>query len=45
MNVVSLDMIEAFLLDVDMDFPIPLSDKVILNEYAVKLYEKATLCY
>ena len=44
MNVVSLDMIEAFLLDVDMDFPIPLSDKVILNEYAVKLYEKATLC-
>lgn len=44
MNVVSLDMIEAFLIDVDMDFPIPLSDKVILNEYAVKLYEKATLC-
>lgn len=44
MNVVSLDMIEAFLFDVDMDFPVPLSDKVVLNKYAVKLYEKATLC-
>lgn len=44
MSNVSLDMIKTFLFDVDMDFPVPLSDKVVLNEYAVKLYEKATLC-
>lgn len=33
-----------FLEEVDMDFPVHLSEKVILSNYANKLYTTATLC-
>ena len=38
-------LIKEFLEKVDFDFPIPLSKKVNLKEYANKLKEKATLFY
>ena len=36
--------IEAFLRQVDGDFPVPLSQKQELSAFAAKLWEKATLC-
>jgi ribosomal protein S18 acetylase RimI-like enzyme len=33
-----------FLRDIDTDFPVSLSDKVELSEYAYKLWRRATLC-
>lgn len=38
------ESLRAFLAEVDGDFPIPLSDKVDLGEYAEKLAGRATLC-
>ncbi len=37
--------IEAFLRAVDTSFPVPLSQKQELHEFALKLYEKGTLCF
>lgn len=36
--------IEGFLIKVDKSFPVPLSKKQNLSEFAIKLNEKATLC-
>lgn len=36
--------IEEFLIKVDKSFPVPLSKKQNLSEFAIKLNEKATLC-
>lgn len=44
MDKVTVKMIEDFLYDVDKDFPVNLSKKVDLENYAKKLYEKATIC-
>ena len=40
-----VEIIEIFLNKVDKTFPIPLSQKQDLHSYAIKLAEKATLCY
>lgn len=40
-----VEIIEIFLNKVDKTFPIPLSQKQDLRSYAIKLAEKATLCY
>ena len=37
--------IEAFLYAVDKDFPVAISEKVDLKEYAKKLFDNATFCY
>lgn len=37
--------LETFLFAVDSMFPVPLSEKQDLHEFARKLFEKATLCY
>ncbi len=42
--IASVRQIEEFLNKVDKLFPVPLSQKQNLNEYAKKLYEKGTLC-
>lgn len=39
-----LDSVEAFLRKVDRDFPVPLSQRVDLEQYAAKVVSKATLC-
>lgn len=44
MEDISLKMIQSFLCTIDKDFPIHLSDKVNLDEYANKLYKNATIC-
>lgn len=44
MDKITVKMIADFLYDVDKDFPVNLSDKVNLDDYAKKLYDKATLC-
>lgn len=36
--------IEAFLIKVDKSFPVPLSNKQNLKDFAIKLNEKATIC-
>lgn len=41
----TLEQIEEFLIAVDHDFPVPISKKVDLKEYAKKLFENATICY
>lgn len=41
---IGVEEIERFLKEVDKTFPVPLSKKQNLSEYAKKLYEKATLC-
>lgn len=41
---ISKSILEDFLNDVDQTFPIPLSNKVRLDDYAQKLITKATLC-
>lgn len=40
----TVEQLERFLRRVDGDFPVPLSHKQDLGEYACKLREKATLC-
>lgn len=40
----TVEQLEAFLRNVDRDFPVPLSQKQDLGAYARKLHEKATLC-
>ncbi len=40
----SVDQIYNFLCRTDKDFPVPLSEKTDLREYALKLYHNATLC-
>ncbi len=40
----NIEKLEDFLKKADKLFPVPLSEKVNLHEYAVKLFEKATLC-
>ena len=40
----SKDRILEFLLKIDMDFPVPISEKQDLNMFAEKLYNKATIC-
>lgn len=35
--------IEEFLLEIDKDFPVPLSKKVNISEFSKKLFEKATI--
>lgn len=40
----TLEQIEEFLNAVDKDFPVALSQKTDLKEYAKKLYENATIC-
>ncbi len=39
----TVEEIEAFLNDVDKDFPVAISEKVNLKEYAEKLFDKATI--
>ena len=41
---VTISQIEAFLRATDKTFPVSLSQKQDLSEYARKLYERATLC-
>ena len=41
---ISAQEIERFLKEVDKTFPVPLSKKQNLSEYAKKLYKYATLC-
>lgn len=41
---ITREQIEKFLLVVDKCFPVPLSEKTDLSEYAEKLREKATIC-
>ncbi|MBE5750973.1 MAG: GNAT family N-acetyltransferase [Clostridiales bacterium] len=41
----SIDEIEKFLNAVDKEFPVPLSQKTDLHEYAIKLYEHATIFF
>lgn len=38
------EQILEFLEEVDVDFPVHLSEKVVLSDYAQKLYTHATLC-
>lgn len=38
------EQLEIFLRITDRTFPIPLSDKIDLSEYALKLEQKATIC-
>lgn len=40
----TIEAIEAFLRAVDQDFPVPLSQKQELHQYAKKLQERATVC-
>lgn len=41
---INKNKIYDFLVQIDQDFPVPLSDKVNLLQYASKLWSKATLC-
>lgn len=41
----TVSQIEAFLREVDDLFPVPLSRKQNLCDFAIKLHEKATICY
>lgn len=41
----TVEQLRDFLVQVDHTFPIPLSQKQDLSDYARKLWEKATLCY
>ena len=41
----TVDAIELFLRAVDLHFPTPLSKKQDLHAFALKLFEKATLCF
>ena len=41
----TVSQIEAFVREVDEQFPVPLSRKQNLCDFALKLYEKATVCY
>lgn len=41
---IQAEKIEDFLTKVDKSFPVPLSKKQNLSEFAIKLNEKATLC-
>lgn len=41
---ITTEQIEEFLIKVDRSFPIPLSQKQNLHEFAQKLSEKATIC-
>lgn len=40
----NIEELVFFLRTIDEDFPIPLSEKVDLYDYAVKLYNKGTFC-
>lgn len=40
----NIEELEDFLRRVDKDFPVSLSEKVDIYEYAVKLYNKGTFC-
>ena len=40
----TVSQIETFLREVDFTFPVPLSHKQNLHDFAVKLFKKATLC-
>ena len=41
---IQVEKIESFLTKADKSFPVPLSKKQNLSEFAIKLSEKATLC-
>lgn len=43
-NELSVKQIEKFLISVEKDFPIPLSQKEDLHYLACKFYDKATIC-
>lgn len=43
-NQLSVEEIEEFLISVEKDFPIPLSQKGDLHHLACKFYNKATIC-
>lgn len=45
MNQNEKDRLLEFLLEVDKDFPVALSNKVNINDYSKKLYEKADVIY
>lgn len=41
---ITVVQIERFLREVDATFPVPLSQKQDLHEFAIKLFERATVC-
>lgn len=40
----SVEELKLFLKKIDKTFPVPISEKCEIDKYALKLYEKATLC-